>query len=79
VIQQNKSTQAKKYYDEDGKLIIKPYFIKDLANIYDVSPRTIKRWIVKLEIGIDKNCSRYFTVQEVLLIIEKLGVPRTSN
>ena len=70
---------AKQYYDQDGKLIVKPYRMKDLAAIYDVDVRTVGRCMNKLAPSIVRKQAKYFAIQEVNVIIEALGVPKKSD
>jgi len=63
------------FYDEEGHLLIKPYRIKDLAEIYDVSPKTIRKWITN-KAGVEKKESQYFTVHDVAKIETAIGLPQ---
>jgi len=54
------------YFDEEGCLLIKPYRIKDFAEIYDVSTKTIRKWIAKgrregREVTLDCNSLQPFS------------------
>lgn len=69
----------KRYHDHDGKLIIKPYRMKDLAAIYDVDVRTVRRWMTKLAPAIVRKQAKYFAVPEVTAIIEALGAPKKAD
>jgi hypothetical protein len=70
---------ATRYYDQDGRLIIKPYRMKDLAAIYGVDVRTVRRWMNKLIPAIVRKQAKYFAVHEVTAIIEALGVPKKAD
>ena len=66
----------KNYFDDEGNLFIKPYQLKDLAEIYEVCPRTVRRWIdAKIPEG-GKKQTKYFTIDQVVAIVNALGVPR---
>ena len=67
---------VKNYYDEQGRLIIKPYRLKDLALIFDVNQLTLKRWMAGSEEQFDRKGRKYFTVQQVELMVEKFGLPK---
>jgi hypothetical protein len=54
---------------------IKPYSTKDLAKIYGVCDKTFKKWAKPFEIMIGAKNGRYYTVAQVKIIFEKLGVP----
>lgn len=65
-------------FDEEGHLLIKPYRIKDLAEIYDVSTKTIRKWIAN-KAGVEKKESQYFTVHDVAKIVNAIGLPQKIN
>jgi hypothetical protein len=54
---------------------IRPYSTKDLAGIYGVCDKTLKRWIKPFATDIGEKNGRYFSVAQVKVIFEKLGVP----
>lgn len=58
-------------------LEIKPYTKKELAVIYGISPRSFCTWFKKLEPEVGKKVGKYFSVNQVRLIIDKLGLPGT--
>lgn len=60
---------------ETSKLEIKPYSIKEMANIYHVGIRTFKTWLKSFSSEIGSKRGWYYTTNQVLLIIEKLGLP----
>jgi hypothetical protein len=59
------------------KLEIRPYTMKELAVIYQITPRSFATWIKKFEGQVGKKQGRYFSVHQVKVIIEKLGIPGT--
>ena len=65
----------KKLYDEDGNLMIRPYRLKDLAAIYDVSTKTMRRWIDSKASEYGNKTKQYFTIEQVKGIVTALGVP----
>ena len=54
---------------------IRPYSIKDLSVIYGVCDRTFKKWIKPFDAAIGEKNGRYFSVAQVKVIFDKLGVP----
>ncbi len=58
-----------------GEIKPKPSTFKDLANMYNVTPRTFKKWIEPHLRSLGKRNSRYFTVKQVRIIFERLGEP----
>ena len=67
---------TKKLYDEQGNLVIRPYRLMDLAAIYDVSTRTMRRWIDAKAPEHGKKNKKYFTVDQVRGIVTALGIPQ---
>lgn len=70
-------TVQRTYFDNDGNLIVKPYQMRQLAEIYEVHPRTMRRWISKLAPNLTKEKRRYFTIDEVVTIVNAIGIPHT--
>ncbi len=66
----------KNYFSAEGNLIVKPYQLKDLGEIYGVHPRTIRRWIDRLLPGIGNKKVKYFTIEEVTKIVTAIGLPQ---
>ena len=66
----------KKFFDEQGNMLIRPYRLMDLAAIYDVSTRTIRRWIDSKAPEHGNKTQRYFTIDQVKGIITALGMPQ---
>jgi hypothetical protein len=64
------------YYDEEGNLLIKPYRLKDLAEIYGVCNRTMKKWITNAAPQVVKNRSQFYSIISVNMIINALGLPQ---
>jgi hypothetical protein len=54
---------------------IKPYSTKELASIYDVCDKTMKKWINPFVAEIGEKNGRYYSVAQVKIIFDKLGVP----
>ena len=54
---------------------IKPYSAKDLAGIYGVCDKTFKKWIKPFASDIGEKNGRFYTVAQVKVIFDKLGVP----
>lgn len=58
---------------------IKPYNAKELARIYNVTPRTLKKWLVPHAHAIGPRIGRIYTVAQVKIILEKLGIPGRAS
>lgn len=54
---------------------IRPYSAKELADIYGVCDKTVKKWIMPFGDQIGKKHGRYYNVAQVKIIFEKLGLP----
>lgn len=54
---------------------IRPYSAKELAGIYGVCDKTLMKWMKPFAQNIGEKQGRYFTVAQVKIIFEKLGVP----
>ena len=56
---------------------MRPYSTKELARIYGVCDRTLQKWIKPHYDAIGTRQGRYYTVAQVEVIFEKLGLPYT--
>ncbi len=54
---------------------LKAYSIAELARIYEVDPRTLKKWIKPFEEQIGTKQGRYFQIPQVKIIFKKLDLP----
>lgn len=54
---------------------IKPYTLNELAGIYEVDWRTLKKWLHSFEIEIGEKIGRFYTISQVEIIFDKLGYP----
>lgn len=54
---------------------IKAYSKKELAEKYQISVRTLNSWLKPFEEKIGAKRGRYYTVNQVKLILESLGLP----
>lgn len=54
---------------------IKPYSTKELASIYGVCDKTLKKWLLPFTEAIGKKQGRYYNVAQVKTVFDKLGVP----
>jgi len=56
---------------------LRPYSYKELTALYGISQRTMKTWLTPFMAEIGEKHSRYFTVRQVRIIFDKLGLPGT--
>ena len=54
---------------------IKPCTLTELAAIYGVGIRTMKKWIIPHQPAIGEKHGRIYTALQVKIIFEKLGLP----
>lgn len=54
---------------------IKPHTILELAKLYGVSDRTMKKWLKPFEPEIGNKIGYFYTIAQVKIIFEKLGTP----
>jgi hypothetical protein len=59
----------------NDKIEIRPYTKKELAAIYQISPRSLSTWLKPFEVQIGQKMGKYYNVNQVRLIIDKLGLP----
>jgi hypothetical protein len=54
---------------------IRPYSTKELTGIYNVCDKTMKKWIKPFIKELGEKNGRYYSVVQVNIIFDKLGVP----
>ena len=57
------------------RIEIKPYTLKELANLYQVSDKTFKKWLDRFNEELGKKCGNYYIIPQVKIIFDKLGLP----
>ena len=58
---------------------VRPYTTRELAEIYGICSRTMKRWIEPLKEEVGEKRGRYYTVNQVRIIFEEIGLPGYIN
>ena len=61
------------------KFEVKASTKKEMAAIYGVSVRTFNSWIKPFEEKVGEKRGRYYTVNQVVIIVEVLGLPGVMN
>ena len=59
--------------------MVKPYTQTELAIIYGVCRKTIKRWIEELKDETGPKKGRYYSIKQVKIIFENLNIPYTMT
>ncbi len=54
---------------------LKPYTVKELANMYGVERRTLNKWLEPFNNEIGERSGRFYTVLQVRTIFSRLGLP----
>lgn len=54
---------------------VKPYMPSELSIIYSVSHPTLNRWLTSIKDKVGKRIGQYYSVKQVEIIFEHLGVP----
>ena len=60
---------------ESTRIQLKPYSITELARIYGVDPRTLKKWLVPFEKELGEMQGRFYQIPQVKVIFDKLSLP----
>jgi hypothetical protein len=58
-----------------NEITVRHYTTTELSALYGVHARTFKRWLRPHASVIGEKSGKYFTILQVKLIFEKLGVP----
>lgn len=54
---------------------VKPYTIGELAELYDISTRTLRRWLKPFQKEIGPRIGHYYRIQQVKVIFSRLDLP----
>lgn len=67
--------------DEQNRLppLVRPYTVKELAELYCVTPHTIRAWLKPHRLRIGPRIGYFYTVKQVLIIFECIGPPPFSE
>jgi hypothetical protein len=57
------------------KIKLRPYTVLDLAKMYEVSDKTMKKWIKPFENEVGEKNGYFYSIAQVKMIFEKLGAP----
>jgi hypothetical protein len=63
----------------NDKFELKAYSKKELAEKYQVSVKTFDKWLKPFTEKIGEKRGRFYTVNQVKIMLEVLGVPGTVN
>ena len=54
---------------------IKPYTVLELARLYGISDRTMKKWLRPFESEVGEKLGYFYNIAQVKIIFKKLGTP----
>jgi transposase len=65
---------------EEGKstkrrIQVKTYSVKEVAELYGISGKTLKKWLYPFEKEIGERRGYFYNPKQVGIIFEKLGLP----
>lgn len=60
---------------QQHSIVIKPCSVAELAALYGVSVKVMRRWLVTTEPCTGKRNGRFYTALQVAVILQKLGIP----
>lgn len=58
---------------------VKPYTLTELSHLYGVNWRTLQVWMKPFEHLVGEKLGRYYTIPQVKIIFDKLGVPEPDE
>ena len=58
--------------------VLKVHTLKEIAIMYGVSDRTLKKWLFFFEEKIGKKVGWYYSVNQVKIIFQSLGLPNRA-
>lgn len=56
--------------------VIRVYSKKELANLYEVCPRTLDKWLSMHKTTIGEKNGRYYSLAQIQTIFEVIGLPK---
>ena len=68
-------------HDKTQELLIelKGYSIKELAILYQISGKTMKKWITEFVPDVGKRVGHCYTPKQVKIIFKEIGIPGEIN
>jgi hypothetical protein len=60
---------------EKGVFRLRPYTIAELAIVYGVCKRTLRKWLKPFLADIGKRQGHFYSIAQVKIIIDKIGLP----
>ncbi|MCC7302473.1 MAG: hypothetical protein IT233_07520 [Bacteroidia bacterium] len=54
---------------------VKTYSVKEVAGLYGISGKTLKKWLAPFEKEIGQRIGYFYNPKQVRIIFDKLGLP----
>lgn len=61
------------------QIAVRPYSLTELAKIYGVGNRTLKKWINEFKSEVGEKKGRFYTIPQVKIIFKNLCFPHTMD
>jgi hypothetical protein len=55
---------------------LKAYSKKEVANLYEISGKTLQTWLTPLENELGPRVGRFYTPKQVKIMFEEFGIPK---
>ena len=65
----------KQHEPSNRKIHIKTYSVKEVAGLYGISTKTLKKWLAPFEEEIGERQGYFYYPKQVQVIFERLGLP----
>ena len=59
----------------DNQIMIQPYMMCELCDIYNVSDKTLRNWLNRIKSELGERYGRYYSAKQVEIIFKNFGVP----
>lgn len=61
------------------KIQVRTYSVKEVADLYCISNKTLKKWLKPFENELGERMGYFYNPKQVRIIFEKLGLPGVIN
>ena len=62
-----------------NQIQLKAYSKKEVAELYEISTKSLKTWLTPFENEIGPRVGRFYSPKQMSIIFEKLGIPGVVN
>jgi transposase len=61
--------------EETGTTHLKAYSVKQLAEVYEVSPKVLRTWISEIEKEVGLKNGHFYNHRQIKIIFDEFGIP----